>query len=85
MQASCREITHTYLLQECMQNGTLLFHVLLLQVLSEMLKGDPGAVGPQVRVKTLLHYLHTLVHQVEQLVMFWGKQVKFGIGGQGLL
>ena len=39
-----------------------------------MLKGDPGAVGPQVRVKTSLHYLHTLVHQVEQLVMLWGKR-----------
>ena len=61
--------THTNLLQECMQNGTLLFHVPLLQVLSEVFQSDPGAEGPQMRVKTLLCYLHTLVHQIEQLVM----------------
>ena len=60
--------TYTHLLQECMQNGTFLFHVLLLQGLSEMLQGDPGAVGPQMGVKTPLRYLHMLVHQVEQLV-----------------
>ena len=68
-----------------MQNGTLLLHVLLLQVLSEMFQGDPGAVGPQVRVKTPLHYLDTLIYQVEQLVMPWGRQGKFGIGRGGYL
>ena len=52
-----------------MQNGTLLFHVPLLQVLSEVFQSDSGAVCPQVGVKTPLGYLHTLVHQVEQLVM----------------
>ena len=61
--------THTHLLKEFMQNGILLFHVLLLQVLSEVFQGDPGVVGPQVRVKTPFHYLDTLIYQVEQLVM----------------
>ena len=61
-----------------MQNGTFLLHVLLLQVLSEVFQGDPGAVGPQVRVKTSLSHLHTLVHQVEQLVMLWGRRGKLG-------
>ena len=61
-----------------MQNGTFLSLVLLLQVLSEMFQGDPGVVGPQVRVKASLSHLHTLVHQVEELVMFWGRRGKLG-------
>ena len=80
--------TRTHLLKKFMQNGTLLLHVLLLlQVLSEVLQGDPGAVGPQMRVKTSnsLGHLHMLVHQIEELFMLWGRRGKFGIGGQSLL
>ena len=56
---------YTHLLQKFIQNGTLLPHILLLQGLSEVLQGDAGMVGPQVRVKTPLGYLHMLIYQTE--------------------
>ena len=61
---------YTHLLQKFIQNGALLSHILLLQGLSEVLQGDAGTVGPQVWVKTLLGYLHMLIYQTEQLVVF---------------
>ena len=57
--------TSTHLLQERVQNGALLSHILLLQGLSEVLQGDAGTVGPQVGVKTPLGYLHMLIYQTE--------------------
>ena len=71
---------HMHLLQECVENGAFLSHVLLLQCSSDVLQGDVRAVGPQVRVKTSLSYLHSLIHQVQQLVMLWGRWEKFGKG-----
>ena len=60
-----------HILQKFTKNGTLLFHILLLQGLPEVLQGDLRAIGPQVGFKAFLSYLHTLIHQVEQLVILW--------------
>ena len=60
-----------HILQKCTKNGTLVFHVLLLQGLPEVLQGDLRAIGPQVGFKAFLSYLHTLIHQVEHLVILW--------------
>ena len=50
----------------------LLLHLLLLQSLRKMVKSDPGMVRPEVGLNTrLIHQVHALVHEEEQLVMFY--------------
>ena len=39
--------------------------------LPEVLEGDSGTIGPQVRLKVILCVLHFLIHQKEKLIMIW--------------
>ena len=61
------KVACSYNLEELLQDGNLF--LLLLHVSGKMFQCDTRSVAPEMRLQTILHHRHMLIHQVADRVM----------------